>query len=124
MTFADSLESFFNYDDDLYKFDILRLHGDLTRDEKVQIIDLFVNGSEATSHLNVNVLCATSGVGNAGIDSSEVRSVIRLGFPHSILDMSQEKGSAGHHNSSATPDKYSYELYFSLESFLFLFLFG
>ena len=37
--------------------------------------------------------------------------------------MSQEKGSAGHHNSSAMPDKYSYELvlYFSLESFLFLF---
>ena len=36
--------------------------------------------------------------------------------------MSQEKGRAGR-NSSAMPDKYSYELvlYFSLESFLFLF---
>ena len=35
---------------------------------------------------------------------------------------SQEKGRAGR-NSSAMPDKYSYELvlYFSLESFLFLF---
>ena len=83
MTFADNLELFFDSDDDLYEFDILRLHGNLSRDEKAQIIDLFVNGSEATSHFKMmNVLCATSGVGNTGINSSEVRSVIDFDSPH------------------------------------------
>ena len=90
---------------------MLRLHGNLSRDEKVQIIDLFINGSPSLSHLNLNILCATSGVGNAGIDSSEVRSVVRLGFPPSILDMSQEKGRAGR-NIGASPDNYSYDVFF------------
>ena len=114
----------FYSDDGLHLFDILRLHGNLSRDEnKAQIINLFINGSEAASHLNLNILCATSGVGKAGIYSSEVRSVIRLGgFPPSpIMDMSQEKGHAGR-NSTASPDnKCSYDLFFSLESFLFLY---
>ena len=51
MHFADSLETFFYSDDELYLSDILRLHGNLSRDEKAQIINLFINGLEATSHL-------------------------------------------------------------------------
>ena len=69
---------------------------------------------------NMNVLCATSGVDNTGIDSKEVRSVIRLDFPPFIMDMSQEKGRT-ERNPTATHEKYSYNLYYSLELFLFLY---
>ena len=75
MHFAECLETFFDSHDDLHIFDILQLHGNLARDEKAQIINLFINGCEEISDLNLNILCATSGVGNAGINSKEIRSV-------------------------------------------------
>ena len=40
---------------------------------------------------SIQVLCATSGVGNVGIDSPNIRSVFRLEFPPSIMDFVQEK---------------------------------
>ena len=116
MHFAECLETFFDSHDDLRIFDILQLHGNLARDEKAQIINLFINGCEERSYLILNILCATSGVGNAGIDSKKIRSVIRLSFPPSIMDTSQEKGRTGC-NPTASLDKYSYNLFFSLGFF-------
>ena len=68
----------------------------------------------------MRLLCATSGVGNAGIDCPDVRTVYRIDFPPSILDLAQEKGRAGRRpNTSA--DNFHYTVCYSLESFLYLF---
>ena len=112
MNFVGSLKSFFNSEDDFRKFDMLMLHRNLSRDEKVRTIDLFLNGSEATYNLNLNELCTTSSAGNTGIDSSEVRSIIRTCFLPSILGMIQEKFKTSH-NPWDTLDKH--KLYFLLE---------
>ena len=91
MHFAESLELFFRF-----RRLSPQIRGNLSRNEKAQIINLFVNRTEVTSHLNMNILCATpSGVRNAGIDSSKVRLVVRLGFPPSIMDTSQDNGRVG-----------------------------
>ena len=39
-------------------------------------------------------MCVTSGVGNAGIDSSKIGVVYRFGMPESVSDLFQEKGRA------------------------------
>ena len=83
----EKLEKLLDMDDDFKKVDILTLVGTLTKEEKAEYIRLFVNGSSKENcSLDMRVLCATSGVGNAGIDSPDVRSVYRIDFPPSILD--------------------------------------
>ncbi len=61
-----------------------------------------------------------SGVGNAGIDSPDIRAVFRLDFPPSIIDVCQEKGHAGRHPNALSED-YTYYIAFSLKSFIHLF---
>ena len=73
----------------LYHHDILTIQGTLAKETKTKIIELFMNED------GPSILCATSGVGNAGIDSKQVRLVVRLDFPRSIVDICQEKGRAG-----------------------------
>ena len=119
--FADKLEQLLDRDDDFKKVDVLTLVGTLTKEEKAAYIRMFINGSSnPQSTLDIRVLCATSGVGNAGIDSPDIRSVYRIDFPPSILDFVQEKGRAGR-RPGALPSDYSYIVCISLESFLFLF---
>jgi len=116
MTCVDRLEYFFDKDDALSDCDVLTLVGTLTKEEKAYIIKLFLSDNET----NLNVLCATSGVGNAGLDSRNIRAVYRVDFPPSILDISQERGRAGR-REDATAENYSYNLCFSLEGFMHLF---
>ena len=66
------------------------------------------------------MLCATSGVGNVGIDSPDIRGVFRLEFPPSIMDFSQEKGRAGR-RVIPDPMNFSYTLFFSIESLIYIF---
>jgi ATP-dependent DNA helicase RecQ len=113
VTCAEGIEGFFDNDDDLWNHDVITLIGTLTRDEKAHIIKTFLADDEP----KLSVLCATSGVGNAGIDSPNIRAVYRNDFPPSILDISQECGRAGC-RPDATPDVYSYNMCFSLEGFL------
>jgi superfamily II DNA helicase RecQ len=113
---AERLEDFYDNDDDLCGRDVVTLVGTLTREEKAHLINVFLDSNET----NLNVLCATSGVGNAGIDSPNIRAVYRLDFPPSILDISQECGRAGR-RADATPNHYSYNICFNLEGFLHLF---
>ena len=70
--------------------------------------------------INLRVLCCTSGVGNAGIDSPDIRAVYRIDFPPSVVDICQERGRAGR-RPNALPTTHWYKLLFSLESFLYLF---
>ena len=65
-------------------------------------------------------MCATSGVGNAGIVSSKIGVVYRFGMPESISDLLQEKGRAGRY-ANALPAENQYVLCFSIEDLLYLF---
>ena len=75
LNFADSIRKKMNSDAIMKKIDIISLVGTLTKQEKTNYIRLFVNGSSKHPHLKIRVLCATSGVGNAGIDCPDVRAV-------------------------------------------------
>ena len=103
--FAEKLEKLLDMDDDFRNVDVLTLVGTLTKEEKAEYIRLFVNGSNRVNcSLDMRVLCATSSVGNAGIDSPDVRAVYRIDFPPSVHDFVQEKGRAGRRRTfSSTP---------------------
>jgi len=119
--FSDKLETLLDKDPLLRCVDVLTLVGTFTKEEKAANIRLFLNGSVSdTSKTDVRVLCATSGVGNAGIDCPDVRSVYRIDFPPSLLDIIQEKGRAGRRPGASSND-YTYHICISLESLIFLF---
>ena len=115
----DKLGEDFDEDDDLHLLDIIEVDGALTKVEKSFYIQEFLDPDDSSIDLN-RVLVCTSGVGNVGIDSPNIRAVYRLEFPPSIIDFLQEMGRAGRrieHN----PLDYSYNLYFSIDNFLHLF---
>ena len=115
-----NLENYFDGDDDLQACDdVMTLVGTQTSAQKASTINVFINGSDKLEY-NLDVLCATSGVGNAGIDCSEIRAVYRVDFPPSISDITQERVRAGR-GDDATPDDYMYQVAISLESFLYLY---
>ena len=117
--FHDRLANSFDVDDELHVHDILSIHGRLTKDQKASYIQTFLDPDHDEDR-NIKVLCATSGVGNVGIDSSEIRSVYRLEFPPSLLDLVQEMGRAGR-AAIRNPLMYSYTVYYSMETFVYLF---
>jgi hypothetical protein len=105
-------------DDSLYEVDIVCLVGTLTKEQKAHHIRTFVQGS--SDSFNPQLLVATSGAANAGLDDPNVCGVFRLDFPASIVDWAQEKGRAGRYEG-ATVDDCFYYVAISLESFLYLF---
>ena len=120
ITFAENIRKRMNSDVDMKDIDVITLIGTLTKEEKARLIRIFVNGSQQHPDLKIRLLCATSGVGNAGIDCPDVRAVYRIDFPPSILDMAQEKGRAGR-RPGASADDFHYILCYSLETYLYLF---
>ena len=116
---VEKLKNYLDGDEKFDKIDILTLVGTLSRAEKAATIKRFINGMEALG-TKMNILCATSGVGNAGIDCSDVRAVYRIDFPPSIGDLSQECGRAGR-REDVTPDNFLYQVAICLESFLHIF---
>jgi len=81
--------------------DVLIIQGDLQPEVK------FVSAQQFTRHITdpqvlldkneyyPRILLATAGCIGAGLDSADVYSVIRVGFPSGILDMVQEMGRCG-----------------------------
>eukprot|EP00957_Ditylum_brightwellii_P151376 11527086-Ditylum_brightwellii.AAC.1 len=65
-------------------------------------------------------MMATSGVGNTGIDLSDIQCVIQIDFPSSLMNMIQELGQTARAINSS-PYDYYYKLYFNLEQFLYVF---
>lgn len=65
LNFAESIKKKTNADDVLKKIDVISLVGNLTKDEKSELLRLFINGSSKHTDLKLRLLCATSGVGNA-----------------------------------------------------------
>ena len=115
----EKLGDLFDRDDNLHKFEVLAIHGQLTKEEKSSYIQMFLD-PQHPDDANIKVMCATSGVGNVGIDSPNIRSVFRLEMPPSLIDFVQESGRAGR---VQTPDplNFSYHVHFSIENFLYLY---
>ena len=80
LTLVETLENYLDGDNKFEEIDILTLVGTQTRAEKAATINIFVNWREELG-TNMNILCATSGVGNAGIDCRDVRAVYRVSTP-------------------------------------------
>ena len=117
---VDKLESYLDTEPALCTdCDVLTLVGTQSRAQKASTINGFINGFVGVD-CNPDILCATSGVGNAGIDCSDIRAVYRVDFPPSISDMSQELGRAGR-NDDATPDEYMYQVAIHIDSFLYIY---
>ena len=115
----EGLSRFFDKDDLLFEKDIMCIHGKLSKEEKSRYTQIFLN-PEVEEDKSIRVLCATSGVGNVGIDSSHIRGVYRLEFPPSIMDFVQEKGRAGR-IAVPDPSSYAYNIYYSIESYVYIF---
>ena len=110
------LGGFLNTDGHLYKIDYMVIHGQLSQEEKAGYLKLFM---ETSPKRDMRVLLATSGVANAGIDSSKIHTAIRIEFPPSIQDICQEKGRVGR-VPNASPLIYSYQICFDIDSFILL----
>ena len=109
------------------KGDVLIIQGDLQPEVK------FVSAQQFTQHivdpqllLDKNafyprILLATAGCIGAGLDSADVYTVIRVGFPSGILDMVQEIGrcGCGRITTSGTHTD-NFHLLLSLEDFVYL----
>ena len=120
MKLVDKLESYLDTEPALRTdCDVLTLVGTQSRAQKASTINGFINGFDGVE-CNPDILCATSGVGNAGINSTDIRAVYRVDFPPSISDMSQELGRAGH-NDDATPDEYMFQVAIHIDSFLYIY---
>ena len=105
-------------DDETFLIDVMTIHGRQTRTQKASYLDLFVSDQTTLAH-DVRILCATSGVTNAGIDIKHVRCAVRIEFPPSIQDICQEKGRVGR-IQAATPDDFAYLICFDVDSFVLL----
>jgi hypothetical protein len=113
-----------------FKSDVVSVTGAQIKEHKFHHINLFeatnlpnLPGLETindvTQPFNPQILTATSGAANAGLDSEDVFGVGRAEFPTTLADVLQEKGGAGRRpNASAATDGYLVCL--SLETYVYL----
>jgi superfamily II DNA helicase RecQ len=112
------------------KSDLLMIIGTLQKEQKFYHIRKFTQSnapnaaildtcSEAERPFNPQILTATSGAANAGIDDPEVFGVCRTEFSPSTLDVKQEKGRAGRRPTANSATDW-YLLCISLESIVIL----
>ena len=75
LVLVEKLESYLDRQTELQTTcGVLTLVGTQNRQLNVVTIEAFINGIEGNES-NLNILCATNGVGNAGIDSNEICAV-------------------------------------------------
>ena len=117
--FAFKLGKFLDSTPADHVIDILTLVGTMTKEKKAFFTNMFLNEGD-DPRFKPDIMCATSSVGNAGIDSSRIGVVYRLGMPESVLDLCQEKGPAGRYPNSLFVDN-KYLLCFSIEDLIYLF---
>ena len=101
--------------------DYLKIVGTMKKEEKFHSMKLFCRdkkiGEEGEEVFNPQVLFATSGAANCGIDNENIYCVFRGEIPPSCEDMVQEEGRAGRRaTANSTTD--SYTICISLESLL------
>ena len=75
-------------DDHMHDLDLINIVGTMNNEEKTKYISKFISKKENT-HYNIKVLCETSGLGNDGIDSLNVRALYCIYIDPSLLDNTQ-----------------------------------
>jgi hypothetical protein len=110
-----------------FNSDVVSLSGAQMKEQKFHHINLFAaknlpnlplleTSNDVTQPFNPQILTATSGAANSGLDSEDVFGVGRAEFPPTLVDVLQEKGCAGRcPNTSAAAD-----WYLSLETYVYL----
>ena len=100
------------------KSDFLKIIGTMKKEEKFHAMKLFcMEHNDDDDAFNPQVLLATSGAANCGIDNDNIYCVFRGEVPPSCEDMVQEEGRAGRRvGASCNTD--SYTICISLESLL------
>ena len=77
---VEKLETFLDTKEDLNKYDVLVIHGYQSKEERLSFLKNF---STCTGqNMNFKIVCATSGVSNAGIDCKDLQFVFDLIFLH------------------------------------------
>ena len=109
---SQQIGNYFDADDHIYRNEVIVIHDQLSKVEKGTYTTFFLD-PDHNDDFNINVLCATSGVGNVGLDSPQIRNVLRMDLP-------PRDWSSGR-VISPDPDNFSYILYFSLENFISIF---
>ena len=103
----------------MHDLDLIHVFGTSTKELKKKYISKLLSKKD-NPHYNIKVLCATRGVGNASIDSPNVRFVYRIDLDPPILDITQEKGRAGRKNEDFTND-YKYTMCYFIETYIQLY---
>jgi hypothetical protein len=101
-----------------FKSNVVSVTGAQMKEQKFHHINLFVatnltnlplleTSNDVRQPFNPNLLTATSGAANAGLDSRDVYRVGRAELPPTLVNVLQEKGRAGRHPTvSAATDWY------------------
>ena len=122
----DEIDSWLNLTS-AFEGDTIMINGDMESEVKLVSSTTFTSVIENPrekidkNEFYPRVLIATSSCIGAGLDSSFVYSVVRIGFPTSILDLIQEMGRCGRSrlNDGANPSDDFY-LFLSLTDFIYL----
>ena len=107
--------------------DTIMINGEIESEVKLMSATTFTSESNNRPNrdnetvFNPRVLIATSSCIGAGLDSSSVYSVIRIGYPTSVLDMIQEMGRCGRNrsNNGENPSDDFY-LFLTMHDFIYL----
>ena len=82
--------------------DYLKITGTVKRQQKFHVMKLFCGVRKIRPDVfNCQVLFATSGAANCGIDNNQIYGVFGLEVPPSCEDMVQEEGRAGRHSDDS-----------------------
>ena len=101
-----------------FQSDFLKIVGTMKKEEKFHAMKLFcIEHKNDKDSFNPQVLLATSGAANCGIDNKNIYCVFHGEIPPSCEDMVQEEGRAGR-RADANPMTDSYTVCISLESLL------
>ena len=118
------IESWMDMNDEV-KGDVLVIQGDLQPEVKFVSAELFtrhVDDPQLLLDSNIyypRILLATAGCIGAGLDSSDVYSVCRVGMPSGIIDMVQEMGRCGRSRTSEIIED-NFNMLLSLEDYVYL----
>ena len=82
--FQSKLLSYLDADDDINQHEVIVMYGKFPKAEKSRYTQFFLN-PEHPDDDNINMLCATSGVGNVGLDLPHIINVFRMVFLPSPL---------------------------------------
>ena len=85
MYLQSKIVNYLDTDYDIKQHKVIVVHVKLSKDKKCRYTQFFFD-PEHPDDVNINILCATSSVGNVGLDSPHTRDVFQREFPPSPMD--------------------------------------